>query len=149
VGLALFSLPLLVIAPLLGVNPLPAGPAAALLFVPSLGLAIAVGLALELFFAGLIFVLNQPVWVIGRMQVAATALLSGSLLPLALLPWGIGGVFSWLPFASMASAPLQIYAGTGDAALLLLVQAVWAAALWPLSLWLWRANRERLVAYGG
>lgn len=149
VGLCLFSLPLLLAAPLLGVNPLPAGPVAGLLFILSLGLAIAVGLALELFFAGLIFTLDQPVWVIGRMQVAITALLSGSLLPLALLPWGIGNVFAWLPFASMASAPLQIYTGTGHPTVLLLIQVIWAVALWPLALWLWRAHRERLVGYGG
>jgi ABC-type uncharacterized transport system permease subunit len=33
--------------------------------------------------------------------------------------------------------------------LLLVAQAGWAVALWPLTLWLWRANREKLVGYGG
>src|SRR5207248_3121569 len=44
---ALFSLPLLVCAPILGVSPLPAGPIAAGLFAVSLGLGISVGLALD------------------------------------------------------------------------------------------------------
>ena len=33
---------------------------------------------------------------------ATATLLSGSLLPLAFYPWGIGDVFGWLPFAAMA-----------------------------------------------
>ena len=46
---------------------------------------------------------------------------------LALMPWGIGDVLGYLPFASMASAPLRIYTGTGDPALLLGLQAFWLA----------------------
>jgi viologen exporter family transport system permease protein len=148
-GLALFSLPLLLCAPLLGVSPLPASPLAAVLFVLSLALAVTIGLAVDFFFLGLTFALGQAVWVISRMRMAVTMVLSGALLPLALLPWGLGNLFTWLPFASMASAPLQIYTGTGNVALLLLAQSGWAIALWPLTLWLWRANREKLVGYGG
>lgn len=149
VGLCLFSLPLLLVAPLLGVQALPASPGAAACFALSLPLAISVGLALEFLFAGLTIALEQAVWVIARIRRAITLVLSGSLLPLALLPWGIGGVFAWLPFASLASAPLQLYTGTGNATLLLLVQAGWSVVLWPLTLWLWRANREKMVGYGG
>ena len=98
---------------------------------------------------GLVVASEQGVWVISRVRDAITTLLSGSLLPLALLPWGIGNVFAWLPFASMASAPLKIYTGTGDPLWLLPVQAGWSIVLWPAALWLWRANREKLVAYGG
>ena len=115
---------------------------------PSLALAVSVGLALEFIFGGLIVASEQGVWVVSRVRDAITTLLSGSLLPLALLPWGIGNAFAWLPFASMASAPLKIYTGTGNPLWLLPVQAGWSAVLWPLALWLWRANREKLVAYG-
>lgn len=149
VGLGFFSLPLVLLSPLLGVHPLPASPLAGALFVLSLALAICIGLAVEFFFLGLTFALGQAVWVIARMRMAISTILSGALLPLALLPWGLGGVFTWLPFASMASAPLQIYTGTGNIALLLLAQVGWAIVLWPLTLWLWRANREKLVGYGG
>jgi ABC-type uncharacterized transport system permease subunit len=149
VALALFSAPLLLVAPLLGVDPRPASTMAGVLFVPSVALAVAVGLALEFFFLALTLALEQPVWLIERLRTAITAVLSGAVLPLALLPWGLGGVFAWLPFASMAAAPLQIYTGTGAPLTLLLIQAGWAVVLWPLALWLWRANRERLVGYGG
>lgn len=148
-GLALVSAPLLLVAPLLGVNPLPASPLAGALFVVSLALAICVGLAMEFFFASLTLMLEQSVWVIARIRRAVAAILSGSLLPLALLPWGIGNVFGWLPFAATASAPLQIYTGTGNVALLLLMQAGWCVVMWLVAGWLWRANRERMVGHGG
>ncbi len=142
VGFLFFSLPLLLCAPLLGVDPLPASAADGALFVVSLALGIAVGLAIDFLFAGLTVAMRQNPWIINRIRVAITVLLSGSLLPLALLPWRLGDVFGWLPFASMASAPLKIYTGTGHPLPLLLIQAGWAVVLWPLARWLWRANRE-------
>lgn len=148
-GLALVGLPLLLVAPLLGVNPLPANPLAGALFVVSLALAITIGLAFEFFFASLTLMLEQSVWIIARMRVAVTTILSGALLPLALLPWGIGNVFGWLPFAAMASAPLRIYTGTGNPAFLLPLQAGWCVVMWLAAGWLWRANRERMVGHGG
>jgi ABC-2 type transport system permease protein len=149
ISLSLFSVPLLLATPLLGVDPRPSSPIAALLFLPSLALAILVGLALDLFFGGLTVALEQPVWVIEYTRTAVATLLSGALLPLAFYPWGLGEVFSWLPFAAMAWAPLAIYTGTGPPLLLLTSQLLWAAILWPVADWLWRANREKLVGYGG
>jgi len=146
---ALFSVPLVVAAPLLGVDPRPASPAAGALFVISLCLAVLVGLAIEVLFGAITVALEQPVWLVERARVAIATLLSGSLLPLALYPWGIGDVFSWLPFAAMAWAPLAIYTGTGQPLPRLGSQVLWAVVLWPLADWLWRANREKLVGYGG
>jgi len=148
-GLALFSLPLLLASPLLGVDPRPASVASALAFVPSLLLAVAVGVAVEFIFAALLVYMEGSAYVVARVRVAVTLVLSGALIPLRLLPWGLGDLLAWLPFASVASAPLQIYTGTGDPLLLIGVQAFWAVALWALSNWCWRASRERLVSYGG
>jgi len=147
--LSIFSLPLLLVAPLLGVSPLPAGPAAAVLFPISLLLGISVGLALEFIFGALLVLLALPLWAVNQVRAAVTTLLSGALLPLALLPAGAGAALAWLPFASMASAPLQIYVGTGDPLRLMAVQAGWSLVLWPLARWLWSASRERMVSYGG
>jgi ABC-2 type transport system permease protein len=148
-GFCAFSLPLLLGAALLGVNPLPASPAAAGLFMVSLALAISVGLALDLIFAALIVRLEVGVWLMERFRAAVGVLLSGALLPLALLPWGLGKALAWLPFASMASAPLRIYTGTGDAWLLIALQAGWALLLWPVAHGIWQASRERIVSHGG
>ena len=53
-------------------------------------------------------------------------MLSGAVIPLALLPWGLGDVLEWLPFASLAWAPLSIYTGIGDAPRLIALQVFWA-----------------------
>jgi ABC-2 type transport system permease protein len=148
-GFACCSLPLLLAAPLLGVDPRPAGPAALALFVPSLGLAVTVGLAVDFAFAILVVRLGTSVWIVERLRAAVTTLLSGALLPLALLPWHLGGIFAWLPFAAMASDPLRIYTGTGPPVPLLASQAAWALALWPVVWWLWTRSRERVTGYGG
>jgi ABC-2 type transport system permease protein len=149
IDLFLFSLPLFVLAPLLGVNPLPASVPACLLFAASLALGISIGLALEFFFAALIFALDFNLWAIRQLRGAVEVILSGAIVPLALMPWGLGDVLAWTPYASTASAALRIYTGTGDPTTLLLGQLGWNAVLWPLVGWLWSANRERLVSYGG
>lgn len=149
VGLLCCSLPLLLAAPLLGVDPRPAGMVAALLFPFSLLLAIVVGLALDFLFAALMVYLEVSVWLLNQVRAAAGVLLSGAMIPLALLPWGIGDLFGWLPFAAMASAPLRVYTGSGDPLPLLGAQLAWALVLWPLAHWCWRANRERVVSHGG
>lgn len=149
IGLVFVSLPLFVLAPLWGVNPLPASPAAGLCFLLSLLLAIILGVAVDFLFGALTIAFNINVWILERFRAAVGVLLSGAFLPLALLPWNLGKVIAWLPFASMASAPLQIYTGQGNTGLLLLVQALWCLLLWPLARWAWWVNREKLMSYGG
>jgi ABC-2 type transport system permease protein len=148
-GLATFSLPLLLLAPLLGIDPLPASPLHAAVFVLSLVLGVTVGLALDFLFGALLLFMNETLWGITQLRDAVAKLLSGALLPLQLYPWGIGDIFAWLPFAAVASAPLRIYTGTGDVALLLVSQLAWALVLWPLAQWSWRVNRERMASMGG
>jgi ABC-2 type transport system permease protein len=149
IDLVLFSLPLIVVAPLLGLDPRPASPVAGVLFGFSLSLAILVGLAVELLTGSVIVGLEQPVWLIEWIRTAIALVMSGALLPLAYYPWGLGEVFAWLPFAAMAWAPLAIYTAAGNPLVLLVSQIVWVAILWPLGMWLWQANREKLVSYGG
>jgi ABC-type uncharacterized transport system permease subunit len=144
-----FSLPLLLLSPLLGVDPRPVSPLAGGLFVVSLVLSSSIGLALEFLFGALTVALEQSVWAIRQIRGSVETVLSGVVVPLALLPWGLGAVFAWLPYASMASAPLRIYTGTGDPLPLLLVQLGWSIILWPVAGWFWQANRERVVGYGG
>jgi len=145
----LFSLPLLVVAWLGGIHVLPADASAAALFALSLALAVAVGLALDFIFGALTLVLDEPVWLVANVRRALSATLSGAIVPLSLLPWGLGDVLSWLPFASMAWAPLAIYTGADGAGPLLAKQLAWALALWPLALGLWSWNREKVTSHGG
>jgi len=148
-GFCLFSLPLLLVSPLLGVNPLPADGAAAVLFVLSLLLTIVLGVAFDFIFAALLVYLEGSAYIISRVRRALALLLSGSVIPLALMPWGLGDILQWSPFASLASAPLRIYTGTGEPLGLIALQLIWAVVLWALANWLWRRSRERLSSYGG
>jgi ABC-type uncharacterized transport system permease subunit len=149
VDFLLFSLPLLVVAAAFGVEVRPASVEAAALFVLSLGLSVAVGLAIEFIGGALAMVSDQPIWLIENVRRALTRLLSGALIPLAVLPYGLGDALEWLPFAATAWAPLAIYTGLEGAGRLLALQAGWALILWPLALWLWHRHRERVVSYGG
>ena len=148
-GLLLFSLPILLLAPLLGVDPRPAGPAAALLFPLSLALGVTVGMAVDFLLCALMVSFGWAVWEVERWRTALSTVLSGALLPLAVLPWNLGEVLVWLPFAAMAWAPLSVYTGTGDPRLLLAAQALWAAVLWGLARHLWWRSRQKAVIYGG
>ncbi|HEX5417246.1 MAG TPA: ABC-2 family transporter protein [Chloroflexota bacterium] len=149
VGLVLFSLPLLLLAPLLGVSPAPPSLAALGAFAVSLVLAVAVGLSIDHCFGALAVAFHHNVYVVDRVRGGIGAVLSGALLPLALLPGNLGNIFGYLPFAAMASAPLRIYTATGPTALLLASQLVWAIILWSLAGWLWKVHRQRLVIHGG
>ncbi len=144
-----FSIPLLLVSPGLGVNPLPSSVEAGAAFLLSLILAISVGVALEFIFGALMVYFEQSVYAVDRVRAAISLLASGALIPLALMPWGLGDVLAWLPFASVASAPLRIYTGTGDPISLMALQLGWSLVLWPLAQWFWRINRERLVSFGG
>jgi ABC-2 type transport system permease protein len=148
-GLAFFSLPLLLMAPWLGVNPAPVSVLAGALFLVSVIYTIAIGVAFDFIFAALLTHFEGSAYMVGRVRVAISLMLSGALVPLALLPWNLGAILQWLPFASLASAPLRIYTGTGDPRLLLALQVAWAVVLWVLARRLWQHYREQLVSYGG
>jgi ABC-type uncharacterized transport system permease subunit len=149
VHLICFGLPLLLLAPLLDVDPRPASAAAGAWFALSLALSISVGLALDFGFAALTVALEQPVWLVQWVRGSLFLIAGGSLIPLALLPWGLGDVFAWLPFASLAWASLAIYTGMGEPVPLVATQLGWSLVLWPLAGWLFRAHREKVVGYGG
>lgn len=148
-GLATFTIPLLLVAPLLGASVAPSSTGAAGLFVLSLLLAIAVGTALDFLFGSLIVWLDQSLWAIKYARAGLVVVLSGALIPLPLLPWGIGTVLGWLPFASMASAPLLIYVGHGDPLQLLVGQVIWAILLWWAAIRVWALSVPRMVSTGG
>ena len=85
-GFVVFSLPLLVCAPLLGVDPRPASFEAGSWFVASLVLGVSVGLAVEYIFGALMVALELNLWALVQIRSALSTLLSGALLPLALVP---------------------------------------------------------------
>jgi len=148
-GLVFFSFPLLLVAPWLGVNPAPVSVLAGALFLVSVVCTMAIGVALDFIFAVCLTHFEGSAYMVGRVRMAISLVLSGALVPLALLPWNLGALLQWLPFASLASAPLRIYTGTGEPRFLLALQVAWSVVLWVLARRLWQHYREQLVSYGG
>jgi ABC-2 type transport system permease protein len=145
----LVSAPLLLLAPLLGVNPLPASAAHLALFLASLVLAIAIGIAIDMAYTVLTVRIDLGPWVLNAARSVVQAICSGAWVPLALLPFHLGALFDWLPFASAASAPMRIYTGMGDPIPLLALQVVWVAVLSIAVRAAWNVSRERVALYGG
>ena len=143
--LLLFSLPTLILAPILGVSLIPRS----VWIIPSLILSISLGIALECLFACLSIRLRSMNWLIDRIRAATVMLFSGTLIPIRLLPFGLAAAMRFQPFAALGGSPLQIFIGTADTAEILLLQVFWNAALWPLALLAFSKSRERMVSYGG
>jgi ABC-2 type transport system permease protein len=148
-GLIFFTLPVLLASPLLGISLRPQNPMLPLVFLVSLLLGIVTGFAMDFIFTGFMVWMGNMHYFAYVIRTAVTVLLSGALIPLQVLPWGMGTVLEWLPFASMASAPLQIYTGSQEVVRLLVLQAGWCIVLWITAVMLWRKNRQRLVIFGG
>ena len=143
--LLLFSLPTALLAPLLGVRLLPASP----YFFVSLLLCISLGFAVDVLFACLSIKLRNMSWLVSRIRMAIVSLLSGTVIPIRLLPFGLAEAMQYQPFASLGGAPLSVFVGTGDARQILLLQMVWNVALWPIALFVFRKSQEGMVSYGG
>lgn len=145
-----FGLPLVVIvAPILGVSPWPASPLHALYFVVSMLLSVVIGFGVDILFISLAIRLKNAIWMATQIRESIYDLLSGALIPFALLPAAFGRVFSLLPFGSIGSAPLTLYIGQGNPAELLPVQAFWAVAIWLIAHPLYKKSEERMISYGG
>jgi len=143
--LLLFTLPMLLAAPLFGVRLKPHSCWA----FPSLLLCISLGFAVDLLFACVTIRLQNASWLVYVIRNAIQALFSGSVIPFALLPWGIGTVFQYIPFGSLAAAPLSIYTGLQEAFPVIATQVIWNILLWPAAILAFSKSRERMVSYGG
>ena len=144
-ALLMFSLPMALAAPLFGVRLLPASP----LFFVSLLLCISLGFAVDFLFACLSIKLRNMNWLIGRVRMAIATVLSGTIIPIRLLPFGIDKAMKYQPFASLGGAPLSIFTGAADVGETLALQIVWNLILWPLALFVWKKSQEGMVSYGG
>jgi ABC-2 type transport system permease protein len=149
-GLLFFSIPLLLLSPILGIDMRPISCTTLLLFAGSLLAGICSGFAMDFILTGFMMYLGNANFIASQIRAAITMLLSGALIPFYLLPFGIGKVLAWLPFATMASAPLSIYTGTTDnVARMILLQTGWGIILWIAASYIWKKNRQRLVVFGG
>ena len=66
-----------------------------------------VGVALDFLYGAAIAALRVEIWMLDGLRNAVTLLLSGAVVPFALMPWSLGEWLRWLPFGAVASAPLR------------------------------------------
>lgn len=143
--LLLFSVPMAIASPWLGIHIWPRSP----LFFPSLLLCISLGFAIDILFACLSIRLRNMNWLISRIRMATMAVLSGTVIPIKLLPLGIAEIMKYQPFACLGGAPLSILAGFGDGMEVICLQIVWNLVLWPTALLAFQKSQEGMVSYGG
>lgn len=143
--LLLYSLPMALLSPLIGVSIIPES----FYFLPSLLLCISLGFAIDCLFACLSIKLRNMSWLIGRIRMAVIALLSGTVIPISMLPFGLAEVFKYQPFAALGGAPLSIFVGAGDAVFTIKLQIIWNLILWPMALFIFHKSQEGMVSYGG
>lgn len=151
---ALRSLPILAVAFLLpkpyGLS-LPAGPAAFLLFLPTVAMAflLVVAASMIMYIACFYTISSLGVRIIAN---AVVEFLSGAWIPLPFLPEGFRQAAELLPFSLMLSLPLRVYGGDippAEAAWGLLLQVVWLAAFLLLGKWMMSRALRRVVVQGG
>ncbi|MFC3495840.1 hypothetical protein [Glycomyces rhizosphaerae] len=119
------------------------------LFAVSLLLGVAVGLMVDFCFALLTVRLANGIWFVITIRMACTTIVSGALIPFSLMPWHIGDVLQFLPFAAMASGPLLVYTQETGALGVIASQAAWALALGLGLMWWSKRLRDKVVGFGG
>jgi len=141
----LFSLPMVLAAPLVGVSLMPASP----LFFLSLPLCVSLGFAIDTLFSCLSIKLRNMNWIVSRIRIAIAAIFSGTVIPISLLPLRISQAMKYQPFACLGGAPLSIFVGTADIGQTIALQMIWNLTLWPLALLVFKKSQEGVVSYGG
>lgn len=85
-------------------------------------------------------------------RLAVVSVLSGALVPIAILPGWLQSTAAVLPFAGLASTPALIYTGRASglhAMSLVGVQAFWVAVLWVAGQLLFRRAVTKVTVHGG
>ena len=83
---------------------------------------------------------------------AVSQVLSGSLVPLSLMPEGLRATAAVLPFASLTSTPALIYLGKVDgpaAVSLVALQVFWSLVLWFAAQIAFRGAARQVTVHGG
>jgi ABC-2 type transport system permease protein len=83
---------------------------------------------------------------------AVINILSGTIIPLAMMPDWLRGIANFAPMRGIISTPLMIYLGKaqGTEALgLLALSAGWLVVLWFFANWAWQAAFNRVEIQGG
>ncbi len=143
--LLMFSMPMLLLAPVFGIQVLPA----TLWAVLSLFLSVSLGFAFEFIFYCVTVRLRNVSWLTYVIRSAVVSFFSGTVIPFQILPFGMERWIRYQPFGSLGGAFLSLYVGSADAASVLPVQIFWNIVMWTFAVFWFQRSRERMVSFGG
>ena len=143
--LALFSLPMFLLAPVFGIRILPA----TLWVIPSLVLSVSLGFAFEFLFYCVTVRLRNVSWLTYVIRSAVVSFFSGTVIPFRILPFGMDRWIQYQPFGSLGGAFLTLYVGSARAMTVIPVQLFWNVVIWALAVVWFQKSRERMVSCGG
>lgn len=134
----------------IGIQP-PASPEAAVLF----GLAVVFGFLIKALIVFCVSLLTF--WTLNGVGIAWSReavinILSGTIIPLAMLPGWLRIIADVSPMRGIVSTPLMIYLGKADgmeAVQLLALSGVWLVLMWFFANWAWQAAFNRVEIQGG
>ena len=144
-ALLMFSLPMALAAPLLGIEIIPRTP----WVMPSLVLCASLGFAFEFFFFCVTLRLRNVTWLTYVIRMAVVSFFSGTVIPFRILPFGMDKWIAYQPFGSLGGAPLSLYVGSAAPAAVISAQLFWNVAVWCVTAVWFKKSRERMVSFGG
>lgn len=130
---------------------LPVNPAAFLLFLLTLFLALGITVTFCMLVYMLCFFTISPQG-FRMVLTGAVSFLSGNIIPLPFFPGKYLALLKLSPFAYMQDVPFRIYSGDlagGDIFPCILKQLFWLAALMALGIAIWKRAEKRIIVQGG
>jgi len=147
----ILQVPIAVVATLLFDLQWPASPAAWGAFIVSALLGFTVLFFFHWFLACLTFYTTE-VWGLGMLIFGMSLFLSGSLVPLAMMPDWLQTVVLSIPFAQALAVPVSLLTGItplGQAPQVWLVQCAWVVGMWLVSNLFFRVAVRKITVQGG
>lgn len=144
-NLLLFSLPMALIAPLLGIQIVPQ----TAWVLPSLLLCISLGFGFEFVFLCVTIRLHNVSWLTSVIRQAIVSFFSGTVIPFQVLPFGLDKWIGYQPFGSLGGAVLSLYVGSAKPQQVIPIQIFWNIVIWTIATVWFQRSRERMVSFGG
>lgn len=143
------SIPLVILAVFIGINPFPSSLYTGMMGGASLILSASLGFAMDFIFAALAMHLKDKCWAALQIRESVLNLLTGAVIPLNVMPLTVGNFLRLLPFASLASVPINIYMGLIKPVDALLMQVLWNLLFWKIAFFVYKKSEEEMISFGG
>ncbi len=143
------SIPLLLLASFVDINPFPTSLYSGIMGLLSISLSASLGFTMDFIFSALAMHLKDKCWAALQIRESVLNLLTGAIIPLNLMPVSISNILRILPFASLASVPLNIYIGITEPLKAIIIQIIWNIIFWIMAFKIYKKSEEEMISFGG